>query len=114
MYEDILFIGKSVGTIVAAKIASESPAKDRIRLVLYTPLDDTFSFSIGKAVAFTGADDPWVGKENSRIPALCEERGIPCLVIPKANHSLESGDVSADIEELHRIMKETGRFIEEE
>ena len=35
-YDDVLFVGKSVGTIVAAKIAAESAAQ--IRLVLYTPL----------------------------------------------------------------------------
>ena len=110
-YEDILFIGKSIGTAVAAKIASESPAKDRIRQILYTPLDDTFAFSIGKAIAFTGDDDPLVGKEKSRIAALCEERGIPCFLIEDANHSLESKDVLADLKELRRIMKETEKFI---
>ncbi len=146
-YEDILFIGKSIGTIVAAKIASERPEKGRIRMILYTPLDDTFTFlnpspdstsafldsspdgtsafldsspdgkiapDYGKAIAFTGDDDPWVGKEKSRISALCEERGIPCTVIPQANHSLESGDVFSDLKELYRIMKETERFILEE
>ena len=142
-YEDILFIGKSIGTIVAAKIASESPAKERIRMILYTPLDDTFTFistpadgnsaslnkspdgriasldkspdgkiaSFGKAIAFTGDDDPWVGREKSRISALCEARGIPCTVIPQANHSLESGDVFSDLKELYRIMETTERFI---
>ena len=142
-YEDILFIGKSIGTIVAAKIASESPEKDRIRMILYTPLDDTFTFLdtppdgtvalnmapdcasaslnaapdcaiapyFGKAVAFTGGDDPWVGREKSRIPALCQARGIPCTVIPQTNHSLERGDVFSDLKELYRIMEETERFI---
>ena len=143
-YEDILFIGKSIGTIVAAKIASESPAKERIRMILYTPLDDTFTFittppegtaaflntnadgtsascnmnsgskmtpSFVKAIAFTGDDDPWVGREKSRISALCEARGIPCTVIPQANHSLESGDVFSDLKELYRIMETTERFI---
>lgn len=110
-YDDILFIGKSIGTIVAAKIASESPAKDRIRLILYTPLEDTFAFDFGDAVAFTGDDDPWVGKEKSRIPGICEEKKIPCTLIPYANHSLESKDVFADMKELYRIMKETERFI---
>ena len=142
-YEDILFIGKSIGTIVAAKIASEIPAKERIRMILYTPLDDTFTFistpadgnsaslnkspngktasfdkspdgkiaSFGKAIAFTGDDDPWVGREKSRISALCEARGIPCTVIPQANHSLESGDVFSDLKELYRIMETTERFI---
>ena len=110
-YDDILFIGKSIGTIVAAKIASESPAKDRIRLILFTPLEDTFRFDFGKAIAFTGDDDPWVGKEKSRIFGICEERKIPCSLIPYANHSLESNDMFADMKELSRIMRETERFI---
>lgn len=110
-YDDILFIGKSIGTIVAAKIASGSPASDRIRLVLYTPLEDTFAFSFGEAIAFTGADDPWVGKEKSRIPGICKERGIPCHLFAEANHSLESGDLFRDLDALCRIMKETEKFI---
>ena len=110
-YDDIVFIGKSVGTIVAAKIAAESTDKDKIRLILYTPLEDTFSFSFGKAISFSGTDDPWVGKEKSRIFGICEERKIPCSLIPNANHSLESKDVFADMEELYRIMKEMERFI---
>ena len=124
-------------------------------MILYTPLDDTFTFistpadgnsaslnkspdgriasldkspdgkiasfdkspdgriaSFGKkAIAFTGDDDPWVGREKSRISALCQARGIPCTVIPKTNHSLESGDVFSDLKELYRIMEETERFI---
>ncbi len=110
-YEDILFIGKSIGTIAAAKIASESIVKDRIRLILYTPLEDTFAFPIGKAIAFTGEDDPWVGRENSRILEMCKARNIPCSLIPNANHSLESKDVYADMKELYRVMKETEKFI---
>ena len=110
-YEDILFIGKSIGTIAAAKIASDSPVKDRIRLVLYTPLEDTFSFDFGKAIAFTGDDDPWVGRDKSRIFSICEERGIPCTLIPYANHSLETEDPFMDLKMLYRIMKQTEIFI---
>ncbi len=110
-YEDILFIGKSIGTIAAAKIASESVVKDRIRLVLYTPLEETFSFSFGEAIAFTGEDDPWTGREKSRIKAMCKDRGIPCSVIPRANHSLESKDIFADMKELYEVMKKTERFM---
>jgi len=111
VYEDILFVGKSVGTIVAAKIAEKSGAAGRIRLILYTPLDDTFRFSFGKAIAFTGSKDPWVGGENSRIPELCEEKQIPCTVIPEANHSLETNDLQEDLRNLQRIMEETEAFI---
>lgn len=112
-YEDILFIGKSIGTIIAAKLASESPVKEKNRLILYTPLDDTFSFSFGKAIAFTGSNDPWVGKENSRIPQLCAERNIPCTIIPGGNHSLETKDQQTDARNMQMIMKETKNYIME-
>ena len=110
-YDDILFVGKSIGTIVAARLAAASPAAAKIRLVLYTPLEETFACPLGEAVAFTGEDDPWVGGSASRIPELCRERGIPCHVIPKANHSLESGDCRRDVQALARILERTGRFI---
>ncbi len=111
VYGDILFVGKSIGTIVAAKIASESTVRDRIRQVMYTPLEDTFGFELGSAICFTGDDDPWVGKKKSRIHELCEARDIPCMVIPEANHSLESSNVIGDMKVLRKVMKETERFI---
>ena len=108
---DILFVGKSIGTILAARFAAKSPAADRIRLVLYTPLEDTFSYTFGPALAFTGSADPWVGRSQSRIPALCRERNIPCTVLPGADHSLETGDPLADIGILRDVMAETERFV---
>ena len=108
-YDDILFIGKSIGTVAAAQIASETGKA--IRLVLFTPLEETFSFGVGQAIVFTGSGDPWVGGENSRIPQLCERQGIPCRVIPAANHSLETGDPIQDIQNLKTVMEETERFV---
>ena len=79
--------------------------------MLYTPLEETFSLPLGEAIVFTGSADPWVGKAHSRILELCRERGIPCTVVPDANHSLESGDVLADLKALRAVMKETARFL---
>ena len=108
-YEEILFVGKSVGTIVAAEIAAR--IQKPVRFVLYTPLEETFGFPISDAIVFTGGDDPWTGKEKSRISELCREKGIPCTVIPYANHSLETKNVQADITALQMVMKQTEDFI---
>ena len=108
-YKDILFIGKSIGTIVAAEIASQCSVQDRIRFVLFTPLEDTFAFPLGDAIAFSGTDDPWVAE--SSISDLCKHRGIPCHLVQNANHSLETGDVLNDIDNLKKIMKRTEKFI---
>ena len=110
-YGTILFIGKSIGTIVAAEIASHSPVPERIHFVLYTPLEETFLFPIKDALAFTGMADPWVGQEKSRIPQLCRQREIPCFVFEGANHSLECGDAEKDLRNLQEIMRETKEFI---
>ena len=111
---DVLFIGKSIGTVAVAAMAAQSPAGARIRSVIYTPLEQTFSYPLGDAVVFTGSADPWVGGESSRIPKLCEEQHISCYVIQNANHSLETADPQTDIQNLQRIMKHTADSIRKE
>ena len=113
-YEDILFVGKSIGTIVAAQIASESPAAERIRLVLYTPLEHTFSFPFGEAIVFTGDRDQWVGSGQSRMIEMIRKREYPCYLIPGGNHSLETKDVQQDIQNMQMIMRETAQFMNRE
>ena len=113
-HEEILFIGKSIGTVAAASIAAQSKACGRMRLVLYTPLEETFVYPIRDAVVFTGTADPWVGGENNRIPVLCGQQKIKCFVIHNANHSLETQDPRTDVLNLQMIMEETEAFIREE
>ena len=79
--------------------------------MLYTPLEETFAFPLASAVAFASTADPWVGAEESRIPALCRERGIPCRSIPGANHSLLTGDEATDTRNLTLVLRETERFL---
>lgn len=110
-YEDVLFIGKSIGTMVAAEIAARSPDRDKIRMIVYTPMEETFSNPPGNAVVFTGSGDPWVGGESSPIPAICAAQDIPCFVIQNANHSLETDDPMTDIRNLLEIMERTAAFI---
>ena len=110
-FESLLFVSKSIGTVVSARLASEAKASGRIRQVLYTPLEEAFSFPIKDAIVFTGSADPWTGKEQSRIPMLCRERKIPCTVISGANHSLECGDAMEDIRNLYSVMQATANYI---
>lgn len=103
-YGDVLFIGKSIGTIVAARYAAEKGLA--ARSVLLTPLVETFSFAQGEAVAFHGTADPWA--ETSAVVAACEAKGIPLYLTEGANHSLETGDALRDV----GILEETLRRIE--
>ena len=107
-YDELVFLGKSIGAVAAAALAGEFRCA---RLVLYTPLEPAFSFPLPETIVFTGAADPWVGR--GQIPALCAGKGIPCTVLPDANHSLETGDPMCDLERLREIMLQTECFLKE-
>lgn len=116
-YDEVLFIAKSVGTVVATKIAEELYSRDnlwrtKLRAVLYTPLEATFRFEIDSAIVFSGMADPWVGGADTTIPKICYDKGIKCITFEEANHSLETGDIQRDLEYLSHILKMTEQYID--
>lgn len=108
-YGDVLFIGKSIGTIVASRYAHEKGLA--VRSILLTPLKETFAFVRGEAVAFHGTADPWADTEA--IVAACRERGIPLYLTEGANHSLETGDVPRDVRTLEETVVRMNAFMSE-
>lgn len=108
--EEIVFISKSIGTVVAAAYAARH--KLTVRHVYYTPLAETFSLAAeGNGIAFHGTADPWATDED--VEDGCRRKRIPLVVIPDANHSLETGDVATDLENLQKVMAETERWLRE-
>ena len=113
-YDEILFVGKSIGTVVAAAAAEKLVQADRTRFLLFTPLEQTFSSHIRDAIVFTGDNDPWVGGKDTRIPELCKEKNLPCFLIPGGNHSLETKEPMKDLLQLLRIMETAEKYISAE
>ena len=103
----VLFIGKSIGTTVAARYATAHgvPA----RLILLTPLVETFRFTKGPAIAFHGTADPWA--DTGAIRSACAAQGIALYLTEGANHSLETGEVKADLSTLTATMAVVEGFI---
>ena len=106
-YEDVVFIGKSFGTVVGAKYAAEHAL--RARQVWYTPVAETFKFRADDAVAFTGSADPIA--DTGAMRAIAAERGFDLHVYEGGNHSLETGDVAKDLETLQDVMRVTEAFL---
>ncbi len=106
-YDKVLFIGKSIGTVVLAKYLADH--KVQAKQVWYTPVEATFSFPAKDVVAFIGDADPWsdVDAVKEKAAAL----GIPLHSYPDCNHSLETGDVSTDTRIIHEVMELTEAFL---
>lgn len=108
-YQEILLIGKSIGTVAAASVGAFDGFPVRTHSVLYTPLAQTFRLPLHNAAVFTGTADPWV--KPGEIPALCDAAQIPCYLHEGANHSLETGDVMTDLEILRSCMERTDALL---
>ncbi len=106
-YDDVLFISKSIGTIIAASYA-EKYGLNRTRHVLYTPLSQTYLFAPNHAIGFIGTADPW--SNTDEIIQLSKAKHIPLAVYEGCNHSLECNDTLKDLENLKDIMGKTIDF----
>lgn len=106
-YEDILFLSKSVGTIVSSAYAKMNQLK--VRNVLYTPVQETFQYAGTDSVAFHGLLDDWT--DSPKLQSTAKEQGICMYLTKDANHSLETGDLKTDLRNLQTIMEQTERFI---
>lgn len=127
--EDVLFISKSIGTVVAAAYAKgigadathtgadithagadATCAGTVIRQVYFTPLEETFDYvKKGVGIAFNGTKDNWA--DYKKVQKLAAEYDIPLTTIEDANHSLETGDAVKDIQNLEKVIL---KLVEEE
>ena len=106
--DDILFISKSIGTAVAA--ASAGMLGCEVKHILFTPLKDTFAFvKPGSGIAFNGTNDSWA--DWKLVKELCEKVDIQLTTFEDANHSLETGNVAADLAAMQKVMTTVEQYI---
>ena len=106
-YSGILFIGKSVGTVVSCAYAARHHIA--CRQILFTPVEATFRFASRSCIVFHGTQDPWA--DTKKIEEGCRELGIELYETERANHSLETGDVDMDIQTMQKTMKIVREFV---
>lgn len=107
-YDEILFIGKSIGTAVAANYGKVMGLK--VSYVFLTPLVETFLYTTpSTGIAFHGNADPWA--ETDKLIKVCNENDTPVHIYEGANHSLETGNIVRDIEIASDVMKKIQDYI---
>jgi len=108
-YEKVLFISKSVGTVVASAYAKRNQMNpDQL---FFTPVEATFQFGKQRGIVFHGDADSWV--KTALVEDVCKEQEMKLYITKGADHSLETGDVVKDIQNLKRTMERVQLYIEE-
>ena len=107
-YDDIVFISKSIGTVAAAIYATKHNVK--ARQLYYTPLEHTLSLMEDhNGLVFHGTADTWVN--TGAIEEGCANKHLILKTVLGANHSLESDDVFANLQDLFVILKDVDHFL---
>lgn len=104
-YDDIIFVSKSIGTVIAALIAKE--IGQSVKHVFLTPLENTLQYIIHSnniKLVVSGTLDKYL--QSSILKEHCEKEDINYLQIDGVGHRLEKfGDMAKNIEILKRIVE---------
>ncbi len=100
-YEDVVFVGKSIGTVISCKLKEELgiPA----RLILYTPVEETLPYIRNdNDIIFVaaGAEDKHMPED--RIVSLCQQENIQYWIEKGVGHSME---ISEDLPGSMRVIQ---------
>lgn len=97
-YEDIVFIAKSMGTVVACKLKEEF--KITASLILYTPVIETLPYiRNNNQIILVAAGDKDRLLDSKILKDRCIKESVPYYIEPNVGHRMEV------MNDLHRNLK---------
>ena len=97
-----MFISKSIGTVVATAYAKT--ANIDAKQLCFSPLEMIEDHvNAGGAILFCGDADPYA--DYSALERIANEKDLEMHRIAGGNHSLETGDIFTDIDNMRIMMK---------
>lgn len=103
-YDDIVFIAKSIGTVVACTIKEEYniPAS----LILFTPLNETLPYiNCKNDILLIAAGDKDRYLDSKILSNQCEKESIACYIEPNVGHRMEVvGDLNRNLDIISNVI----------
>lgn len=108
-YRKIVFVGKSLGTVIQNMLSKEFISYDQAHVYL-TPIDKTVeNLTAFPCLVVTGTKDTKI--DNDSIIKMEENKNFELLKIEEGNHSLECVDTLKSINMLNITITEVKEFI---
>ena len=105
--DEIVFISKSIGTVVATAYAKKKNLK--VKQICFSPLELISDYvEEGNAELFCADADPYADFET--VHKIAVNKKLNIHRIAGGNHSLETGDIDKDIDNLRIMMQSIARF----
>lgn len=99
--DEVIFISKSIGTVVAAAYARKKSINPR--QICFSPLEMISGFvEEDSGILFYGDKDPVA--DHNVIEKIAGEKHLETYRIPDGNHSLETGDFCKDMDNIRDMI----------
>lgn len=108
VYKSVIFVGKSIGTVIACRVKERLRAA--ITLILFTPLPETLPYLYGgNDILFIAAGDKDRYLDAEILRKLCGREGIECHIEPAVGHRMEvPGNLKHNLEIVYRVVSRIG------
>lgn len=95
-YEQLLFISKSMGTIIAGKVAADPKTGEKVSHLFLTPVPESLPFirQSSGSVIYGGSDPMFTGQYPAELSTM---KQIRVYRIDDANHALEVDSVNESL-----------------
>lgn len=105
-YDDIVFVAKSIGTVVASKLKEEMNIK--ASLILLTPIPDTLPFiQKENQIILVAASNNDRHLESEILCNLCENENIPYYIEPNVGHRMEiKNDIERNLQVIRNVIEQ--------
>lgn len=108
-YDEVVFVSKSVGTVMAG-YARETLKLKNIRNVYLTPLPETLPYIEGKdSIVIAGTNDRFLDKDA--LKSFCDEKGVKLYQFEGLGHSMETDDVKESLDIIGRVQEIIEKFV---
>lgn len=109
-YKKIVFISKSIGTIIHTVLCNE--VQNYVTKNIYlTPVNETLKVGIKEnSLIISGTDDPLINKET--IEVIRKIKGVNIVEVKNGDHSLNiKGNVLGSIEVLNKVIQAEKEYL---
>lgn len=111
-YSTLVFVSKSLGTVISGKVADELSDDGRIKQLFLTPLNETVPYiQNSNCLVIYGLNDQQFSQESRE--SIEGFKDVLVHSIPNATHSLEVGSVSESLNVLQEIVELYGDFFKD-
>ena len=108
-YQEILFVSKSMGTVLAGK-AEREYGLTGVRHCFLTPLPQTVKyFKEQGQLVVAGTKDPYFPVED--LESVCEKREMRYYLVENVGHNLEVDEIQGTLWILTEVMRQIENFI---